>query len=105
MKRSLVASGLSIGLLVVLASACGSPRSASIDPQMDSMVQQMLSKMGVPGQNAKPNPVAKSLDCPAIQSVIKHVEAGHKPISAGALMGLNAWAEWCDFPSVKASGV
>lgn len=76
-----------------------------MDPKMDAMVQQMLSKMGVPGENSKPNPAAKALDCPAIQSVIKHVEAGHKPISTSSLTGLNAWAEWCDLPAAKISGL
>jgi hypothetical protein len=76
-----------------------------MDPKMDAMVQQMLTKMGVPGQNSKPSPVAKSLDCPAIKSVIKQVEDGHKPISPASVAGLNAWAKWCDLPPTKAQSI
>jgi hypothetical protein len=76
-----------------------------MDPKMDVMVQQMLTKMGVPGQNSKPSPVAKSLDCPAIKSVIKQVEDAGKPISAASVVGLNAWAKWCGLPATKASSL
>jgi hypothetical protein len=105
MKRSSAIALLSIGMLALATTGCKSSHEGAMDPKMDAMVQQMLSKMGVPGENSKPNPVAKSLDCPAIQSVIKHVEAGHKPISASSLTGLNAWAAWCGLPSAKASGI
>ena len=76
-----------------------------MDPKMDAMVQKTLSKMGVPGESSKPNPVAKSLDCPAIKSVIKQVEDAGKPISAASVAGLNAWAKWCGLPATKASSV
>ena len=105
MKISFAVAGLSVGMLAVISSACSPSKVTTMDPKMDAMVQQTLAKMGVPGQNSKPNPVAKSLDCPAIQSVIKQVEDGKKPISSGSLMGLNAWAEWCGFPVMKPSDV
>lgn len=105
MKLSLVAAGLSLGGLAVVVSACNPSRVNTMDPMMDAMVQQMLTKMGVPGQNSKPSPVAKSLDCPAIKSVIKHVEDGHKPISPASVAGLNAWAKWCGLPPTKAPSI
>ena len=105
MKISLVAAGLSLGGLAIVVSACNASSVSSMDPKMDAMVQQMLAKMGVPGQNSKPSPIAKSLDCPAVESVIKHVEAGHKPISAASVAGLNAWAKWCGLPPTKALSI
>jgi hypothetical protein len=76
-----------------------------MDPKMDAKVQQMLTKMGVPGESSKPSPVAKSLDCPAIKSVIKQVEDARKPISAVSVVGLNAWAKWCGLPPTKATSI
>ena len=101
MKSSFVFAGLSLGVLAVLSSACGSSRVNG----MDAMVQKTLSKMGVPGESSKPNPVAKSLDCPAIKSLIKQVEDAGKPISAASVVGLNAWAKWCGLPATKASSI
>ena len=105
MKISLVVAGLSLAGLSVLASACNPSRVGSMDPKMDDMVQKTLAKMGVPGESSKPNPVAKSLDCPAIKSVIKQVEDARKPISSASVEGLNAWTKWCGLPTTKVSGV
>jgi hypothetical protein len=105
MKIFSVAAGLSLGALAVVVSACNASNVSSMDPKMNAMVQQMLTKMGVPGQNSKPSPAAKSLDCPAIKSVINHVEDGQKPISRASISGLNAWAKWCDLPSTKATSI